>query len=382
MAAENPACPNCAEWPDAREGLSKYDGYCATCFKYCHPRDPRSLQIEPASREQRVRDEIVLTFPHIDFIFNKPIHTKGTGCDCPSRRRIDNYVHLGGTILAIEVDENAHRHYNQEDEKNRYDELLTDCGTNMVYIRFNPDPTPTDRSVLEDRLKPLMEEIQRQLDRIQRGENTEIVEIYYMYYPEKSTNQTCVPRGLSVCPQCAKEFVSKYTLDTHMKRVHQKCLESGEDIQLEQFRCRSERCPYLTKYRFELNKHISKCVYVAAEKDIQQAVTEAVAQQLAIHKEEVQRLKEQTMQEVLKMKDQIFRETTKHHEEVQELKFQMIQDTVKHNEETQELKDRYRNDIMEKDLEIRGLMSKLEVMASRLQHADQLVNRIADRSTI
>ena len=208
----------------------------------------------------------------------------------------------------------------------------------------------------------------------------------------------------SLCPQCAKEFVNKYTLETHMKRVHQKCLESGEDIQLEQFRCRSERCPYLTKYRFELNKHISKCIYVATEKDIQQAVAEAVAQQMTTHKDEVQKLKDdyrehlvqqtadskdeilklkdQMLQEVLKLKDQLFQETAKHNEEVHELKGQMFQDTAKHNEEVQELKHRYRQELVDKDMEICVLRSKLELMTSRVQHADQLVDRIADRSTI
>jgi len=32
-------CPNCIEWIDSRSGKSKYDGYCATCFKRVFPDD-------------------------------------------------------------------------------------------------------------------------------------------------------------------------------------------------------------------------------------------------------------------------------------------------------------------------------------------------------
>jgi hypothetical protein len=326
MAAENPSCPNCAEWPDAREGLSKYDGYCATCFKHCYPRDPRALQIEPASREQRVRDEIVVTFPHIDFIFNKPIHTKGTGCDCPSRRRIDNYVHLGGTTLAIEVDENAHRHYDQEDEKNRYDELLTDCGTKMVYIRFNPDPTPTDRSVLEDRLKPLMEEIQRQLDRIQRWENTEIVEIYYMYYPEKSTKRQMSSENLT-CPHCQKTYSDKYCLIKHINRVH----PDPENETDAKHTCSSQQCTFQSRYGWELKKHIPKCLHVHYD---QKVVELQVGYQQQI-------------------------------ESIRQA----------HRIELDSLRETYREELLEKDKEIQRLLAKLEVTESHF-------NRMADRSAI
>lgn len=72
MAAETLGCPNCIDWPDAREGLSQYDGYCATCFKYCFPEDERSTKIEPATKEQRVKDEILAHFRGEGFVFNVP----------------------------------------------------------------------------------------------------------------------------------------------------------------------------------------------------------------------------------------------------------------------------------------------------------------------
>lgn len=217
-------CPNCADWPDAREGLSKYDGYCATCFKHCFPEDIRSTEINPMSREQRVRDAIIANFRDKGFIFNRPLHTKGGGCDCPSRRRIDNYVFLNGTILAVEVDEEAHQTYNQNDEKNRYDELLTDYGGKMVYIRFNPDPTSDDRSDLEDRLKPLMTEIEKQMGRIQREENKEIVEIIYMYYPGNKGDKRGRGSACFKCEHCGAQFAHKTGLLKHHKSARY-CLE-------------------------------------------------------------------------------------------------------------------------------------------------------------
>lgn len=250
-------CPNCADWPDAREGLSKYDGYCATCFKYNFPDDDRSTEINPGSREQRVRDAIIAHFRDKGFIFNRPLHTKGGGCDCPSRRRIDNYVFLNGTILAVEVDEEAHQHYNQTDEKNRYDELLTDYGGKMVYIRFNPDPTSDDRSDLEDRLRPLMTEIEKQMGRIQREENQEIVEIIYMYYPENKDDKKQGGVVSIDCEFCHNQFSSKSSL-----RLHQKTAKFCLQIQGKKSADIATTCPYCSKElanRSYLPVHITTC---------------------------------------------------------------------------------------------------------------------------
>jgi len=53
----------------------------------------------------------------------------------------------------------------------------------MVFIRFNPDKTHKDKSTLQERLPVLLEEIKRQTARILNDENTELLEIHYMYYP-------------------------------------------------------------------------------------------------------------------------------------------------------------------------------------------------------
>lgn len=206
----------------------------------------------------------------LKFVYDSPIHTNG--CDCPSRRRIDNYINLNGTILAIEVDENAHRHYNQVDERIRYDELLTDYGGKMVYIRFNPDPTPDDQTDLDDRLKPLIGEIYKQMGRITREENQDLVEIVYMFYPKSSNGSSTGASGANVtidytCATCVKHFANKYNLAKHMKNVHR--IVDDEEVQPESYKCISNSCSYQTLYRGDLKRHMLKCPSVLADQTTQ-----------------------------------------------------------------------------------------------------------------
>lgn len=196
------ACRNCQDWPDAREGLSKYDGYCATCFKRLFPEDARSLAIQPQCHEMRVRDAILTHFKGRPFVFDRPLYVGG--CDCSHRRRIDSHIQINGSLLAIEVDEFAHVHYDQEDEKNRYDDIFMAYSGKTIYIRFNPDI-----SDIEDRIKPLMAEIAKQLCRMEIGDNKELVEIIYMFYPKQvASRKTTVSDH--VCPKCSKSFSTKY----------------------------------------------------------------------------------------------------------------------------------------------------------------------------
>lgn len=261
-------CPNCANTIEVVEDPEKYDGYCSACFKYKFPEDKRAIDIPPTSKEMCVKDAIVATFPGRGFIFDRPIYTVGT-CDCPSRRRIDNYVYLSGTILAIEVDEYAHRHYNKKDEENRYHELLTDHGGKMVYIRFNPDPTTEDKSSLADRLPMLLVEIGKQMDRIHREENTDLVEIIYMFYP---TNNARNGRGRGrqlintpgavdgvgshVCTFCSSIFANKSGLNLHLKSAKYCLALQGKDDT-------NSKCEYCQKQftsRINMDSHQSVCV--------------------------------------------------------------------------------------------------------------------------
>ena len=168
-------CPNCIDWIDSRCGRLKYDGYCATCFKRVFPDDPRSKIIYVHTKEIRVQNEINTHFK--GFIHDKPLYT--SHCDCTLKRRIDHYKLIGNTLLCIETDEFAHSSYDPKDEEIRYDDIYMIHGGKMIFIRFNPDGKGVD---MEDKLDVLLEEITKQIERIENEENTELVDIIKLFY--------------------------------------------------------------------------------------------------------------------------------------------------------------------------------------------------------
>ena len=52
-------------------------------------------------------------------------------------------------------------------------------GGKWVFIRFNPDGKGVD---MVDKLERLIDEIQTQIDRIERDENTELLEVIRLFY--------------------------------------------------------------------------------------------------------------------------------------------------------------------------------------------------------
>ena len=171
-------CPNCITWIDSRGGSAKYDGYCATCFKRLFPSDPRSTVIYEHTKEIKVRNAITERFT--GFIHDRPLYTGG--CDCTHRRRVDHRKLIGNTILAIETDEFAHKGYDEKDEEIRYDDLYMIHSGKWIYIRFNPDVTRIHTTDLEDRLPVLIDEIEKQIHRIEMEENKELVEIIKLFW--------------------------------------------------------------------------------------------------------------------------------------------------------------------------------------------------------
>ena len=118
---------------------------------------------------------------HFDgFIHDRPLYTGN--CDCTHRRRIDHRKLINGTLLAIETDEFGHRGYDKKDEEIRYDDLYMIHSGKWIFIRFNPDNN-YDKSVIdiEDKLGKLIETIQDNIDRIENGENYELVEILKLF---------------------------------------------------------------------------------------------------------------------------------------------------------------------------------------------------------
>ena len=169
-------CPNCIDWLDSRSASSKYDGYCATCFKRCFPDDERSQIIYAHSKENMVRNKINSTFQ--GFIHDRPLYT--SHCDCTHRRRIDHRKMIGNTILAIETDEFGHRGYDKQDEEIRYDDVYMIHSGKWIFIRFNPDSN-VSKVDIDDKLDTLMETMEECIGRIERDENTELVEIIKLY---------------------------------------------------------------------------------------------------------------------------------------------------------------------------------------------------------
>ena len=122
-----------------------------------------------------VRNAINAEFP--GFVHDKPLYTGN--CDCTHRRRIDHRRLVEGTILAIETDEFGHRGYDPHDEEIRYDDVFMVHSGKWIFVRFNPDGKGVD---LEDKIPVLLEEIHRQTERIELGENDKLVEIIKLYY--------------------------------------------------------------------------------------------------------------------------------------------------------------------------------------------------------
>ena len=125
------------------------------------------------------------------FYHDKPLYVNlnDPGCDCTSKRRIDLRKLIGNTMLCIEVDENQHRGYHKIDEEKRYNELVMDFTGKWVFIRYNPDKYTDSKNKRrdpnpEERLKKLLKETKRHIKRIENGDNTELIEIFHLYFDE------------------------------------------------------------------------------------------------------------------------------------------------------------------------------------------------------
>jgi EsV-1-7 cysteine-rich motif len=175
---KNPDCYGC--------GNIRYKYYCCFCFSNLFPLDPLTKYIKAKSKENMVRDFINDCFD--GFQHDSPIYTGN--CDCTHRRRIDHRKLIGNTLLCVETDEYQHKKYNQEDEVIRYDDLYMIHGGKFIFIRFNPDTYldangKRNNSELYSRLDTLKDEIEKHIDRIERDENTELIEIHYLFYDAK-----------------------------------------------------------------------------------------------------------------------------------------------------------------------------------------------------
>ena len=74
------------------------------------------------------------------------------------------------------------RGYDPRDEEIRYDDLFMIHAGKWIFIRFNPDDNrESQKTSFESKLKALMKEMKRQMERIRKEENEELVEIVKMF---------------------------------------------------------------------------------------------------------------------------------------------------------------------------------------------------------
>ena len=129
--------------------------------------------------EHIVRDAIN---NHFDgFIHNKVI----PGAAHEHDRRIDHRLLIDHTILAIEADEKAHQHYNNEDEQRRYWDFMSSFPHKFVFIRFNPDDNmekPGRETSVEHKISILIQTIREQMHRIRAGHNIRKLEVLWLFY--------------------------------------------------------------------------------------------------------------------------------------------------------------------------------------------------------
>ena len=167
-------------------GNNKYKGYCTYCFSHLFPLDPLTFQIRNKTKELTVRDFINSNYD--GFYHDKPLEYGG--CDCTSRRRIDHRKIINNTMIAIETDEFQHKSYNEKDEENRYNDLVSLFTCKWYFIRFNPDNYKDKNGKnknpeISTRLKKLKEEIDKAIKIINKDDNKELITIIKLFYDEK-----------------------------------------------------------------------------------------------------------------------------------------------------------------------------------------------------
>ena len=168
--------------PCPQRGNPKYDNYCTHCFSHLFPSDPRTQQIRKKSKELQVVSYIANKYE--EFYHDKPLYVNLSGGCCPTRKRIDLRKLINNTLLCIEIDEKQRPYHLKED---RYNDLYMDFSGKYIFIRYNPDPYKDNKRKEQDpdfetRMERLEGEIEKQIERIEKGENKELLEIIYLFW--------------------------------------------------------------------------------------------------------------------------------------------------------------------------------------------------------
>lgn len=175
-------------------GNPKYEGFCSRCYINLFP--DTIITINYRTKEFAVCDFIKENFPDIDITYDKVVKNG------ISKRRPDMCIYMDCYNIIIEVDENQHSDY--EDENIRLMDLFKDLKEKpLVIIRFNPDGYINNKNVRikscwtynkegfaiidenkqqewKNRLLKLRKRVDYYLDNAPKKE----IEVEYLYYDE------------------------------------------------------------------------------------------------------------------------------------------------------------------------------------------------------
>ena len=132
-------CTRC----NTTRSTKKFKDLCTTCFCVVYPDEKFSRRVK--SKELRVvaelRSTILKEFPDIVSTFDKRI---AGGC---SARRPDIYSQCGAYDVCTEIDENQHSGYTTTCEESRINNIFSDAGVPVWFVRFNPDAYTDSKGV-------------------------------------------------------------------------------------------------------------------------------------------------------------------------------------------------------------------------------------------
>lgn len=136
----NKKCDNCNERAPCREtGIrpSEYKDWCMTCYNEKFNEGKRQLSI----KEKKFIDALNKKFPYS--FSDKSISTiTDTKVGGMTAKRVDWMTIINDIAIAIEIDENQHSRYLDEDEQQRILNISNDfalVGKKWILIRINPD---------------------------------------------------------------------------------------------------------------------------------------------------------------------------------------------------------------------------------------------------
>ena len=103
------------------------------------------------------------------------------------KRGIHLRILINNTLLCIETDEDKHKKHIKYDDNIRYDTLLMDFSGKYISIKYNPDKfidnTPKN-PFFSEKMGLLKNNSEKHIQRIEHGLNTDLIEIYRLFYNE------------------------------------------------------------------------------------------------------------------------------------------------------------------------------------------------------